>query len=348
MFTWSTGGWQSSQLPLSYQFGYVMQSSNFVVQSASQQSVASSVLPSASSTYSDSGMDSTTQAVPVTCFVLARDPLQASSTIYATVAVAKSNKTLELLGSLLAGLSSNDIHGATKLISIGASVVNAANCSGLYATPLYCAGLNRRGCSSTANTCSECLDGFQGEFGHYNSACWPTLQASGATASATASATRIAVTSHETSMGSAPIFSSLSASKKRSSSPLCSANQDCIYAYELCNTTSRSCYHPQRSCPNGCSNNGKCLFVDIATSTVIGSCLAGSPQCEARCNCAFGYFGTTCAHSKADYGTMGQLRATLLARLAVVSGQVSRRDGIGFVSLCVIMCVRESVYEIDR
>ena len=49
-----------------------------------------------------------------------------------------------------------------------------------------------------------------------------------------------------------------------------------------------------KACPNDCFNNGKCIYLDIASYTAVSTCYLQNTSCFARCNCNDYYHGADC------------------------------------------------------
>ena len=157
---------------------------------------------------------------------------------------------LELISS-----SSGDADATTNTLSIGGSVLNAANCT----LAPSCTALNRDGCGKVDHTCGECLKGFVGDIGEGNSRC-------------------IALGDRRR--------------QRRRLAGSCADEGDCA-AWEVC-TEEGVCLLPAKHCSLNCSGHGECVLLNSAAQRPVTECLANDPTCEARCRCHANFTGSSC------------------------------------------------------
>ena len=163
VFSFSAGRWTTSNLPLSYLFGYFSSSGlGNTIQSKSLQSFTSSTLPAGNPTSNYS----------LTVFVNVLDTLNAFSSANSIVFVLKGKPVSPLqLFSMLGNASERSVDQIKQSIGLVASILNTINCSH---SP-NCSALNRLPCLKTPQTCGSCkTDSFIGDNGDSNEVCLPT------------------------------------------------------------------------------------------------------------------------------------------------------------------------------
>ena len=179
-FMISAINWEDDDLPLSYVFGVVSDAgSNVVLQSKSEESRGRLYLNA-----NDDGSD-------VSVFSEIYDNLGLNISAYDSVVVnpyidgqSTTNKNASAHMNLLESISSPVVNNnntetitsmeASKyrsLIGIAMVGLNKVDCL-LPSNIVSCASLNRTKCASTPMTCGSCMDGYIGEFGDANTACY--------------------------------------------------------------------------------------------------------------------------------------------------------------------------------
>ena len=166
------------------------------------------------------------------------------------------------------------ITSSAGTINLIGTILNKVNCSGTT----HCSDLNRFDCSTKDFTCGECKVGFIGQAGPSNTQC---------------------------------ISHSLSLKAQSSNISTCSKDSDCSF-FQSCNISSRHCYTPSKQCPNSCSSQGHCIFVNTNNGISIETCEVFSSDCSAICICNTGFAGSSCAISSAQLAVKQQQRAQLL------------------------------------
>jgi hypothetical protein len=176
-FTLYANNWVDSDLPLTYQFGFISPSfGTFMsLQAQSEVNLVSSLLPSGS------GTDSS-----LSCAAQIFDSYNANTSSSRTIQVtAMSITVVEALSKLSDSLSGqlSSVNGMKKMVSLSVAVLSDVTC----VNAPNCSALHRSDCSSVSNTCGECLDGYLGSSGVGNTLCVSSaeavavLSASGAT-----------------------------------------------------------------------------------------------------------------------------------------------------------------------
>ena len=90
-------------------------------------------------------------------------------------------------------------------------------------------------------------------------------------------------------------------------------------------TSSTSClpatlaFLASKSCPNTCSNNGKCEFLDIYTHNNISSCHLQSVDCMAKCKCSVNFHGDDCSVTDEQLIKNIDMQNYVLAQLNVIA-----------------------------
>eukprot|EP01040_Poterioochromonas_malhamensis_P027199 gene27199-biopygen4047 len=161
-FMLSCSLWTDSNLPLSYQFSYLIESSGMksVVRGVSVVGYATSLLPAGSKARNNS----------VVVMADVYDSLNANTTISNTVKVVEPDQSTFNISSFItaATSSASSVDALVQGSSLSSMLLNQANCS----LAPDCSKLNRKGCFSTAHTCGSCVsDAFVGQVGDSNNPC---------------------------------------------------------------------------------------------------------------------------------------------------------------------------------
>jgi hypothetical protein len=147
IFAMSASSWIDSDVPISYEFGFISPSnSSFVVQTKSQLAYATSVVPAGSSAKNSSLL------ISFQIF----DNLGSSVKEYLTVRVVPvilNETTVNALTTTLLDQAVGSVDNLKQVISVISSTMTAVNCS---ASP-NCTALNRLDCAATENTCGPCI-----------------------------------------------------------------------------------------------------------------------------------------------------------------------------------------------
>lgn len=265
--------WHDTDLPLSFEFGFVSPSHGIamVVSPRSISSAATTTLP-AGSAITD---------FAVNCFANIFDIYGANNSAIDVAKVTKGGITSTQLLAIGSQISSANIQPAQaqQILSTLTAVLNSIDCS---SSP-KCTALNRYPCSSLANTCGACLNGFIGESGDSNQKC--LLE----------SAVR-AVTSG-------------------------GCKTDCN-AWQYCNSNTRICTAKAKQCVvDGCSGHGACTYESASTGFRLTMCVQGDSSCVAKCLCLHGYFGAACTMNQTQIESAQSIRATLVTGLASLMQQ---------------------------
>jgi len=162
-FTFVALQWVDPDLPISYQFSYTSSRGlDVILRSRLELSFGSSLLPAG---YEDAGF-------VVRCSVQVFDALHAntSSAIGVTVVrgPSKSPSQIDLFVQSGFSAASGDADSMKQAAALSSYLLNGVNCS----LAPNCGSLNRKSCSKTPHTCSECLyEAYVGEEGDSNAAC---------------------------------------------------------------------------------------------------------------------------------------------------------------------------------
>ncbi len=282
-FSFVASHWVDSDLPLTFQFGYLDHSTSSVLslQSVSQLNEITSFLPGGISVNN----------FKVRCIADIFDSFMSNTTIFHEVMVnVKSWNSTQNLNHLVVDVTSRlsnsgiSVDVAKQVIATVGSVLNRVNCTH---SP-NCTLLFRQPCSLTASTCGPCLDSslYLGISGDSNVAC-------------------VAGTSY---------FSQLNFFKP----PIrCHVNDECG-PLETCNATNLKCIIASKSCPSNCMNNGNCVWKSIVTGLEVSACLITDASCVSSCKCFKDSFGTDCSLGFAEMQSKQRLREILLNNLAIV------------------------------
>ena len=178
----------------------------------------------------------------------------------------------------IAGAGAGDIDSIKRAIGTASSVVNIVNCTNAP----NCASLNRKGCKKVEDTCGKCLDNYAGKDGQSNSRC-----VSIALLSANAAAV----------VGSCTVDSE------------CGVWQDCV---------SGNCATPNKICPNSCSGNGVCTYVDRNSDEILTECHEDNEDCKAVCSCSDSFYGGACSATEIEMSGRRDVKALLIDGLQTV------------------------------
>ena len=158
----------------------------------------------------------------------------------------------------------------TSSVANAASLtLNAANCS----LAPDCASLNRIPCSSVAQTCGPCLDGYLGLDGPANTPC-----------------------------NLSSVF--------RSTGSSCNSDSDCVShlcAKGICRLSVKQC---PANCTSYA--NGQCVFVD-GNGLSLNFCDANDLYCRSKCSCHDGWYGIDCSWTWDQYGMILGMREKICA-----------------------------------
>ena len=176
-----------------------------------------------------------------------------------------------------------------------------------------CGGLNRVGCSTVDFTCGECIDGFTGEAGAHNTLCVKVISS---------------------------VVRNSSSCRKFSDCPL----------FQQCNSSTRNCYTPLKQCPNKCSAQGRCQYVNNNNGLVLTTCTVSSSYCSAVCVCNRGFAGSACSMKTAQLLEKQSQRSlminsfinlhtanisspTVVARFGTLQSITQKSDEIGYSTI---------------
>lgn len=165
-FSFSASIWSAMNMPISYQFGYLSISGEFLsLQQKSELSFATSLLPAGNSAAN----------YAIQCQLRVFDSFSTLTTASRSIAVelvdAAANVGSALANLKLGGLNSNFI--MTSLAMLGSVLNQPMDCT--HAP--NCMLLNRTQCTMLPNTCGPCVAGFVGNTGSGNDPCIPSTAA---------------------------------------------------------------------------------------------------------------------------------------------------------------------------
>ena len=75
----------------------------------------------------------------------------------------------------------------------------------------------------------------------------------------------------------------------------------------------------KKRCPNDCSNNGVCVYININTNSHISMCNTTDVSCYAECQCAAGFSSSACDITTAEQQWSSDYRATMISQIATVA-----------------------------
>ena len=283
-FTFSASLWTDEDLPLQYQFGYFSNLLDGSPISLSGLSVLTSLMSKLPSGSGDNSV--------LNCNLLVVDNLgSGTSTSKSTVVYGVNFTSLfDLIDASLSELPFVSSFDAKNVINRAAatSLLSSVDCSGAP----NCATLNRNACKNTAQTCSDCVDGFYGDFGDHNTAC-------------------IAINS----------FLAIN----NSNIVTCKQDSDCPSVWYYCNKMNSTCQLKSKVLSSSeCSSNGVSEFIDSRTGNSIPTCLISDSTCNAICRCNQGFVGVACETSHSISSAVN----TVLLRLIDGLQQLTASDDV--------------------
>jgi hypothetical protein len=264
-FTFTATSWVDSDIPLSYEFGFISPVSaltSLVVQSKSLSSYCESLLPA--------GLSSQNYSLTTTFQIFDNVGAYVVRSLAIVVTASELNSTgVAAVATALVTQSSSSVDGLKQTISVVSSSLNTVNCT----LAPNCTSLNRARCSATAQTCGSCLsNSYVGIAGDSNEAC--------------------------VLAGKAIALYAISTSSS------CDSDSDCGDWYycesQRCTVKTKSC---SSNCSSS-SGGGNCTAQVIATGEVLSSiadCSVLDTNCRAVCECNDGFYGTDCSFTLAEW-----------------------------------------------
>lgn len=263
-FEFSTNFWTDEDTPLEFEFGFISNGVRLVLQPRSRLTSLRTSLPA--------GRD--TDGFQLRTYVRVFDALNAVQETTMSVTVNRAASTDDLLGDLEGSVSNaGTVSGLKKAVSLVTSVINSKECN----SAPDCAALNRAACSSTANTCGGCMEGFFGDTGNHNSLC----------------------------INAAELNTVLDVSVTYTCDA-CPVWHQCVAGI---------CVPDQKECIDECSGSGVCQFIDSVSRFTISSCPLYDFSCSARCNCDSGFYGIDCSTTEAQLAQRSNLRSNVMEGL---------------------------------
>jgi hypothetical protein len=224
----------------------------------------------------------------VTCMVNASDIFGSVATAVAVVQVlplSVRSLSFTTTSGITNALESSQPEVVSQIVGAVVNSINAVNCSVLK----RCIHLNREDCSSVANTCGPCLDGYIGEDGEANSHCI-----------------------YQTKLNKRALGLRLGIDvlDRRFLQSACDDDTSCLSG----KCTNNTCEDTAKSCPADCSGRGICEYFD-ANFDQLDYCSAYDSFCSAQCSCDSGYYGLSCQLNIDQFETVKSVRESLCAGL---------------------------------
>ena len=281
-FQLTASRFEDDDMPLSYEFGYLSGDlTMLVLQSMSVRSHASSILPAGPA---GSGF-------ALVVVVRVYDSLLANSSVTSNVIVHKVDVPTEDLEAIFDNSAQADnIDGTKRALATTTSTLNSVDCS----LAPDCAEHNREECSTIANMCGACKNGYVGASGADNSPCVQMTKR------------RRRLLAAITEESDVP-------------PPACGDDADCDtwHLWSTCKTG--RCERSLQSCPRDCNGRGHCVYRDSRTYANVTSCYVGNPHCEGVCLCEEGFTGAHCFLTVEEATKRKSLRQKLLTSLRNVT-----------------------------
>ena len=252
---------------------------------------------------------STLPAGSMICYVQVFDSygVYTESTEVVTVSKELDQQRLqETILNQLHSTSNNSIILQTTLALVSA-VLNSASCQ---KAPI-CENLNRMECSTVANTCGLCKSGFIGDADNSNNIC--------------ISLNRVA---NSSSIGGISLS--------------CMRDNDCSL-FEVCDITLRKCRLPSKACPNDCSTQGFCSFINVNTHLKAKVCKVTDISCQAKCTCYGNFTGLDCGITRQQLFQRQELRNVMLNRLSSIVSTTTTTTNINAINLGILSDTLSSI-----
>ena len=304
VFNFTASSYVDPDLPLTYQFGFINHDIHNVLQIRSLSAMSESILLAGS----------------VTSYVHVFDNYGVYMESTTMVTVTKQENQQMLQDSILTTLhaSSGDSEATQKALALGSAVLSVVSCTKAPS----CDSLNRKGCSTVADTCGACKPGFIGEEGNSNSLC-------------------VDLHRQKNNNNNSSAGGGGSGGLKG-----CSRDSDCAL-FEQCDLSSRSCWLPSKTCLNACSGQGLCSTVNINTNLNVKDCKVTDVTCQARCNCNGNFTGADCSISRQALLQRQALRSEMLSGLASIATSTSiSSTNLGRLS-DTLSSLTSNVYEVS-
>ena len=289
-FDIGTSLWTDLELPITYAFGYVTNEGTML--SIQSRSEDTYALMTSPSGRKENNFLKT-------FFVKAFNPLDANDVLKKVVMVNRQEVNADELTSIITeqlneAENETDSNVVKQIVNVASSTMNNVNCS----LAPNCSLINRGPCFKLAHTCGECITSHIGEDGHDNTMCYET-------------AANYNVTLNMTTVTT------------------CLADSDCAL-FQLCNSSSETCYFPPKTCKFDCNGLGNCVYKNKKTGASVLNCVQGDTSCVARCDCGEGFGGETCELSQAELNAKLKAREEMAVALSsvVASEQLDTPDAV--------------------
>ena len=303
IFYFNTFEWVDvpSDYPLQYTMGYFPTSiaTVFFVQHRNPLSYVNTYL----------GQGLVSSGYEVTCIVYTSDIYGATANATTAVLVFPSQSVHSLRSTMYQLLADAEAtlnpDLTSSVVNAVASHLNSANCT----LALNCIVLNRTTCSSVAQTCGPCIDGYLGIAGPSNTPC---------------------------QLGTA----------LRPAGSSCLRDSDCITHRCIIGI----CRLSSKLCPSNCTSawHGNCVHVD-GNGVPVDFCDANNLNCQSKCSCHVGWYGSDCSLTWEQYETNAVMREKMCASYYTASfiqvcfySQLSFHYDVIFVYECAGRILRSS------
>jgi len=255
---------------------------------------------------------STLASGSVNIYVQVFDSFGIYSESRAIVIVYKQVNQQLLQESLLNALhaSTGNTEATQNALVLASAILNQVSCDKAPSCDIF----NRIGCSVVANTCGVCKAGFIGDVGNSNSLC---------------------VNVHVKSNSS-----------RTTDKSTCLSDRDCPF-FQSCDTITKICVLPSKTCPSDCSFQGSCILLNINTNLIVKDCKITDASCQGRCNCYSNFTGADCSISQQVLLHRQALRTEMLTGLSsVMSTSKLSTANLGSVSN-TLLSLTSNVYEVS-
>lgn len=328
---------EPTDYPLTFMMYYYTSNSDIytIIKSSSAAASAISML----------GQGTPSMNYQVTCAVQVSDVYGDYGTTESRVTVNPLNvQTSQLLGLVNSTLSvlwkSNNVEAILTTASVASSLLTRVSCSNAQ----NCAERNREQCDNIADTCGVCRPGFIGAPGNANSICFSISGNSfNSTRKLSGEWTHYENQVTDKKLLAVPIKVPTPRPTRRPTAQPSILPTSMPTSIPSNNPSVKPSGQPSgqpssapsaepytewmKLCPNFCSQRGKCVYYD-GDENIIPTCLAKNFNCQARCTCFRGWYGSDCSKSADDISKAQKLNDILCSTFVTATARLDMSTSV--------------------